>query len=222
MSSIDQSLDEILAAKPRQSRKARPNKASATNGVKKSTTKSSTKASTPASKVLAKVPESSKIIIHGLPADVTEKQVREYITAEIGPVARCELAYNSHGVSKGSATIIFKSAAGKNYATKACSYFNGRVLNAKGTVKPTTMRVEIITEVPRPGLAERLGSLPKSVQDSVARTQKKNGANTSSKTKGDARSKKSGKPVAPGRVKRVAKTTEDLDAEMEDYFGANK
>ncbi|CCG84847.1 protein of unknown function [Taphrina deformans PYCC 5710] len=220
MSNLDQSLDAILAAKPRQAKKSRPAKAAtAGNGVKKPSVKSTTKpgagAKAAVAKTLAKVPESSKIIVHGLPADVTEKQIKEYMTAEIGPVARCELAYNAQGKSKGSATIVFRKDSNQNYAQKACALLNGRSVDSTGP-KPLKMRVEIITEVPQPGLADRLGGLPKSVAQAVAKGQKKSGAVVPN-SKADVKSKKL-KKTGPGRVKKVAKTAEELDAEMSDYF----
>lgn len=227
MSNLDQSLDAILAAKPRQARKARPAKAKAAGGVSKkavTTTKSSTpKGPSNANKSTAPTKNtiSAKIIVHGLPADVTEKQIKEYMASEIGPVARCELAYNAQGKSKGSATILFRKEGGQNYAQKACSLLNGRSVDSTGP-KPLKMRVEIITEVPQPGLADRLGSLPKSVQQAVARGTKKAGAAASVPAgknggKGNVSAKKLQK-TGPGRVKKVAKTASELDAEMEDYF----
>lgn len=231
MSNLDQSLDAILAAKPKQVRKARPQKAKPANGVKKATAARPASKPSAAAKVVAKAqkvvtPDSTKIIVHGLPADVTEKQIKEYMSSEIGPVLRCELSYNAQGKSKGSATIVFRrEGGGQNYAQKACNLLNGRSVDSTGP-KPLKMRVEIITEVPQPGLADRLGGLPKGVAQAVARGQqqqqqkkKAGGAPIGPKggAKPDVKSKKL-KKTGPGRVKKVAKTADELDAEMSDYF----
>lgn len=220
MADLDQSLDAILAAKPRQPRKAKPAKAKPTNGVKKTAPKPPAKTGAMAkavAKSTAKVPDASKIIVHGLPADVTEKQIRDYMTAEIGPIHRCELAYNAQGKSKGQATIVFKREGGQNYAQKASTLLNGRSVDSTGP-KPLKMRVEIVTELPQPGLADRLGGLPKSVAQAVAKGQKKNASATNGKgAQADVKSKKL-KKTGPGRVKKVPKTAAELDAEMTDYF----
>lgn len=211
---LDKSLDSILAAKPRQARKAKPVSA---NGVKKSAARPAPKASTAAKpaaqKALAKVSElSSKIIVHGLPTDVTEKQIKEYMTSEVGPIHRCELAYNAQGKSKGSATITFQRGGNQNYAQKACTLLNGRSVDQTGP-KPTKMRVEIVTEVKEPGLADRLGGLPKIVAAAVNAATSKKGKKPAAGGKPDVKSKKL-KKTGPGRVKKVPKTAAELDAEM--------
>lgn len=219
MADLDQSLDAILAAKPRQPRKAKPAKAKPANGVKKATAKPTAKtaiAKVAAAQVQKRAPESSKIIVHGLPTDVTEKQIKEYVSSEIGPVSRCELAYNAQGKSKGQATILFRKEGGQNYAQKACRQLNGRSVDSSGP-KPLMMRVEIVTEVAQPGLADRLGGIPKGPAQAGA---KKNAAAAVPKTA--PKSKKPKKTTGPGRVKKVAKTADELDAEMTDYFSKNK
>lgn len=201
---LDKSLDSILAAKPKQTRKPKAVLAKSANGVKKATAKPAPqKAKTAVAKAAAldKIPaQASKIIVHGLPIDVTEKQIKEYMTAEIGPIHRCELAYNREGKSKGVATITFQRGGKENYAQKACTLLNGRAVDQTGP-RPAKMRVEVVTEVKQPGLADRLGGLPKTVVAAVNKTQSKVKAKKLKKT-------------GPGRVKKVPKTAAELDAEM--------
>lgn len=222
MADLDQSLDAILAAKPRPARKPKTSAPKAANGVKKASAKPAQKSNAAAKlapKPLNKAPESSKIIVHGLPTDVTERQIKEYMTTEVGPVARCELAYNAQGKSKGQVMILFRKDGGQNYAQKACALLNGRSVDSTGP-KPLKMRVEIVTEIAQPGLADRLGGLPKNVVQAIARSGgKKSGAIpvTGKGGKNDIKGKKL-KKTGPGRVKKVPKTAEELDAEMTDYF----
>ncbi|BFZ57384.1 RNA-binding RNA annealing protein [Savitreella phatthalungensis] len=298
---LDKSLDTILSEKPKQQRRPQKSAAAASgsrpaNGVSKKTAASArrpgkataaasiSKASksnalTSAAAVNAgasSAPAANKIIVHGLPADVTEKQIREYMAAEVGPVARLELSYNSSGQSKGVATVQF--GRGGDYALKAANLLNGRVVDGSGP-RPTKMRVEIVQSVKEPGLAERLGA-SKSVtagvaagngrgragQASVPATAKVSSAEAealaravAAATSGQTLSKKqksalrkvaaaaSASPATtaaaggraastvkaarkagiktqklaksgPGRVKRVAKSAAELDAEMTDYF----
>lgn len=224
MADLDQSLDAILAAKNHTTRKPKPTNAKSANGIKKAGAKPASRPSAaaklaPAPKSLSRAPESSKIIVHGLPADVTEKQIKEYMSTEIGPVSRCELAYNAQGKSKGQATVNFKRDGTQNYAKKACTLLNGRSVDSTGP-KPLKMRVEIVTEIAQPGLADRLGGLPKSVVQAVARSAGKKSGAVPVAGKGakvgqrGPRSKKSGS----GHVKKAPKTADQLDAEMTDYF----
>lgn len=218
MADLDQSLDAILAAKPRHTRKSKPSNGKSANGVKKSSAKPASKTGATAKvapKPLSNAPDSSKIIVHGLPSDVTEKQIREYMTSEIGPVVRCELAYNAQGKSKGQATIVFRKENGANFAKKAAVMLNGRSVDSTGP-KPLKMRVEIVTELAEPGLADRLGGLPKNVAQAVARSAGNKSASATS-GKSSVKAKKL-KKTGPGRVKKVPKTAEELDAEMTDYF----
>ena len=249
---LDRSLDTILKGKAKKPRRA--NKPA--DGVSKA------KPATKSAKIAAReivgaarkpaTPTATKIIVHGLPSDVTEKQIREYMTAEVGPVSRIELSYDKNGASKGVVTVQFGS--GGDYANKAANLLNGRVVDGRGP-KPSKMRVEIVQAVKEPGLADRIGSTksttPKitsndaevlaravSAATSGATLTKKEksalrrvvgaGASTTGGTKAGSTkvgTKAGTKAVGtklvksgPGRVKRVAKTAAELDAEMTDYF----
>ena len=205
-------------------------------------------------------PAATKIIVHGLPADVTERQIREYMTTEVGPVSRIELAYDKNGASKGVVTVQF--AKDGEYALKAANLLNGRVVDGRGK-----MRVEIVQSVKEPGLAERMsgqvkpakavqGAVQEAVQGADAEafaravsaatsgatltkkeksvlrkaaaaagaptTQKKPAPATVTAAKAAGVKTKKLAKAGPGRVKRVAKTAAELDAEMTDYFEKSK
>ena len=246
---LDRSLDTILKGKAKKPRRA--NKPA--DGVSKA------KPATKSAKIAAReivgaarkpaTPTATKIIVHGLPSDVTEKQIREYMTAEVGPVSRIELSYDKNGASKGVVTVQFGS--GGDYANKAANLLNGRVVDGRGP-KPSKMRVEIVQAVKEPGLADRIGSTtPKTTSNDAevlaravsaatsgatltkkeksalrrvvgAGTNTKAGnAKVGTKTGTKAGTKAVGTKLVksgPGRVKRVAKTAAELDAEMTDYF----
>lgn len=283
---LDRSLDTILNDKSKQRRRVKkPTTAGAkvSNGVAKKAApaaKKTGKAAATQSIALASrtataaAPVATKIIVHGLPSDVTEKQIREYMATEVGPVSRIELSYDKNGASKGAVTVQF--AKGGEYALKAANLLNGRVVDGRGP-KPSKMRVEIVQPIKEPGLAERMGlsktaskpakqgqapaqakaqpkltgaeaeafaravsaatsgaTLTKKEKTALRKaaaaagapgagaTQKKPAAGTVAAAKAVGVKTKKLAKTGPGRVKRVAKTAAELDAEMVDYFDKAK
>ncbi|KAJ5101966.1 mRNA export protein mlo3 [Penicillium alfredii] len=139
---LDKSLDDLVGNR-RQSARRRgnrrvANKPSTVGGVKKSAkpTKAAANAVHPAS---AAATASSKIIVSGLPADVSEANIKEYFTKSAGPVKKVMLTYNQNGTSRGIASIIFGKA---DTAAKAAKDLNGLLVDGrpmkKSQPKPAT------------------------------------------------------------------------------------
>lgn len=227
---LDKSLDAILANKPKTHRhngklqQAKP-KAKQTSGagVSKKQPAAKTSAVKQHSAKLAKSADlvskatqqdPTKIVVHHFPSDITPAQIKDYLIGKIGPVAKVELAYNAHGKSTGTATIVFKSKPA-GLAKKAAAYLHGTNTDQRNQ----KLQVELVHEMPVPGLAERLpglGSVTRQPQQKVAtQVQAKKGKQVARPV---AVKQTKLKKTGPGRVKRVAKTAEELDADMTDYF----
>jgi len=223
---LDQSLDSIIDSQKKQKRENRnrgrkvgkpQTTAAPVGGVKKSTrpVKSAIKPAAGAT-TLSKT---SKIVVSGLPHDVNEAQIKEYFGKSVGFVKRVSLQYNQNGQSRGIADIIFSKS---DAAAKAAKDLNGMLVDKR------PMKIEVVVDashVPEPtkarSLADRVAANPKA-QPKSATTVK----NTTAKdgTKGRSAGKPGSKPVKrDGRRQNrpKAKTAEELDAEMTDYWGGN-
>ncbi|KAM5475013.1 RNA-binding RNA annealing protein [Microsporum audouinii] len=206
---LDKSLDEILSTR-RQARRtnqrrpaAKAAKAAPVGGVRKSTRQAK-----PTSKAIPAGPAvgsgEGKIIVSGLPADVNEANIKEYFHKSAGPVKKVMLTYNQNGTSRGIASIIF---ARPETAIKAAKELNGLLIDKRPikievvvdasrappvpTPKPLTERVAQPKAQPKPASAGKAGRK----RDTRGRAQ---------------RGRNAGRPKS--------KTTEELDAEIEDYF----
>ncbi|KKY14920.1 putative rna annealing protein [Phaeomoniella chlamydospora] len=219
---LDQSLDEILSTRRQANRKvarrgAKPGKATGTTpapagGIKKTVkhAKSATKAVPSAP---APGPKESKIVVSGLPTDVTEAQIKEYFQKSVGSVKRVIITYNQHGVSRGSAQIYF---AKYDAAAKAAKELNGMLVDKK------PMKIELVVDAasapapaaPKP-LGERISANAKAQPKSATASKPKDAAagRGGRATRGRGR-----KARTPGRPK---KTAEELDQEMTDYMSAS-
>ncbi|KAJ5980669.1 mRNA export protein mlo3 [Penicillium waksmanii] len=230
---LDKSLDDLVGNRRQNARRRGGNrrataKAPTVGGVKKSSRvpKAPAKAVHPTPVPAA----SSKIIVSGLPSDVSEANIKEYFTKSAGPVKKVMLTYNQNGSSRGIASIIFGRA---DTAAKAAKELNGLHVDGR------PMKIEVVYDashaptVPAPKpLNERIAhqkSQPKPATAAKAGrgANKKNNANTNTNTntnegaKGQARGAKGRKGRNPGRGK--PKSVEELDAEMVDYFaGGNE
>ncbi|KAI9747130.1 MAG: hypothetical protein M1815_004570 [Lichina confinis] len=222
---LDQSLDEILSSQRRSARQPRPrrlagsNKASAVSpvgGVKKHT-------APPKSVARVKIPTGpggssgdSKVIVSNLPGDVTETQIKDYFSKTIGPVRKCIITYGPNGVSRGVATILFGRP---DAASRAANKLHGVMVDHK------PMKVEVVVD------ASRAPPPPpvKSLGDRIVpfKAQPKSAAIVKNTTKDSVRG---GRDRGRGRRDRTSnrpkpKTSDELDAEMADYFdgdsGAN-
>ncbi|KIW64434.1 hypothetical protein PV04_09367 [Phialophora macrospora] len=234
---LDQSLDSIIDSQKKAKRETRRRKVgkptgttAPVGGVKKATrpVKSAIKPATGA----AAQARSSKIVVSGLPFDVNEAQIKEYFGKSVGNVKKVSLQYNQTGQSRGIADIIFSKP---DSAAKAAKDLNGMLVDKR------PMKIEVVVDashVPTPApvksLAERVAyANPKHSGKSGPLTE--TSANPKAQPKSATATKKvagkdgaKGRPVGKaGKPKRgrnsrpKAKTAEELDAEMTDYWGGN-
>lgn len=223
-SKLDQSLEEIQSASrksaggrrrnaPRASRPA----AAPVGGIAKTTkpARGGGKA-TPATKATPTSGD-SKIIVSGLPKDVTESQIKEYFVQSVGHIKRVELVYGPNSQSRGIANVTFGKPDG---AAKAFQKLNGLLVDNR------PIKIEIVVGASQAdkimptvkSLADR-ATQPKAQPKSAAAGGRKAAAGKGAAAKGPAKAagnKKRGKNARPAK-----KTAEELDAEMGDYFTAN-
>jgi len=158
-------------------------------------------AATALSVATSKLPSNAgKIIVSGLPEDVTEPQIKELFAETIGPIKLATLAFNSRGKSIGTATIEFRDP--KN-AGKAFQQYNGRMIDGRAP-----MKVEVVLDPSKRSLNERLGPAPPRPADSSSGPQR------------SVRGGRGGGPAtrSSGRGgKRPTVTAEQLDAELEQW-----
>ncbi|KAJ5757541.1 uncharacterized protein N7511_006235 [Penicillium nucicola] len=221
---LDKSLDDLVGSRRQSVRNTRrraggrrPATKPAVGGVKKST-KAAPKPAHPAPTVQA----SSKIIVSGMPSDVSEANIKEYFTKSAGPVKRVMLTYNQNGSSRGIATIIFAKA---DTATKAAKELNGLLVDGR------PMKIEVVfdashapTAPAAKPLTERIAHTQKPRPKSAAATKTKNNQNTkqaneanSEAAKGKGAGRRRGRNAGRGKPK----TVEELDADMMDYFATD-
>ncbi|KAK3073046.1 RNA-binding RNA annealing protein [Teratosphaeriaceae sp. CCFEE 6253] len=239
---LDQSLDAIMTEsgaksggrgnkrerRPRTVNKAKPTTAAPVGGIQKST-----KAPRNAPTAPAVVPYGdSKIIVSNLPFDITETQLKDFFTKAVGAVKKVLLAYGPTGRSRGEATVIFSKPS---KALEAQKQFNGVKVDDKA------MRVEIVGDTAAAikqakTMADRMAyvvlpSIEHVGHGLTSLSKPKNAAKEN--TKANAPKTAAAKPAAPGAPKArgekkksgragkpKAKTSDELDAEMADYFGA--
>ncbi|KAJ5587192.1 mRNA export protein mlo3 [Penicillium hispanicum] len=207
---LDKSLDDLVGNR-RQTARRRTNrrvaaKPSTVGGVKKSS-----KATKAAAKAVHPTPvsstASSKIIVSGLPSDVSEANIKEYFSKSAGPVKKVMLTYNQNGSSRGIASIIFGKA---DTAAKAAKDLNGLLVDGR------PMKIEVVFDAshappvaaPKP-LTERVAQKSQPKPATAAK------AAPSTRSRG-GRATRGRRGRNPGRGK--PKTVEELDAEMVDYF----
>ncbi|KAJ5200349.1 hypothetical protein N7491_008849 [Penicillium cf. griseofulvum] len=218
---LDKSLDDLVGSRRQTARHSRrrggarraATKPSAVGGVKKSTKAAPKPAAHPAPVAQT---GSSKILVSGLPSDVSEANVKEYFNKSAGPVRRVMLTYNQNGTSRGIASIQFNRA---DTAAKATKELNGLLVDGR------PMKIEVVydaSHVPvvpasKP-LTERVAqkARPKSAAAPKAKETK-----TAATDKGTRRGKGPGRPRGRVAGRGKPKTIEELDAEMIDYFSAD-
>ncbi|CZR51830.1 related to RNA annealing protein [Phialocephala subalpina] len=148
-----------------------------------------------------------RILVSGLPKDITEQMIKDYFGKSIGPVKRVEISYGPGGTSRGIATIVF---ARSDMATKAVETLHGIPVDGKPIKVELIINAVLAKAIPAPkGLSERI-SQPRSQPKSAAAPKKNEAA-----TRGKAGRGRGGK----ARNSRPAKkTAEELDSEMVDYW----
>ncbi|KAL9088468.1 MAG: hypothetical protein Q9165_006192 [Trypethelium subeluteriae] len=228
---LNQSLDEILSTR-RSGRPARGPRGSRGRRAVGRTTRTTVKNVAPANGINKKGASNakaaakqtnpptgpsgakgqSKIIVSNLPADVTENQIKEYFGKNIGPVKQVTLTYGPNGVSRGICTIAFVNSESSAQAAKD---LNGVLVDKR------PMKIEVVIgaeQAPAPkSLSERIAKAKPAAaaSKSQSKAQAKQGNGTNDKTTGG----KKGPARGRNSNRRKAKTTEELDAEMADYFG---
>ncbi|GIJ99707.1 hypothetical protein Aspvir_003709 [Aspergillus viridinutans] len=212
---LDKSLDEILVNRRQNARRrtrrpaaSKPGSAAVpVGGVKKNARPAKPVAK--GAQVGHQVATESKIMVSGLPSDVSEANIKEYFSKSAGPVKRVMLTYNQNGTSRGIASIVFSKP---DTAAKAAKELNGLLVDGR------PMKIEVVVDashapsVPAPKpLGERVAqvkSQPKPAK--AANTARGRGARRG--RRGGARSSNRPKP----------KSVEELDAEMVDYFASTE
>nr|GAT51604.1 predicted protein [Mycena chlorophos] len=216
MASMEMSLDDIIAARPKTSHHpSQRGKGRAqilgTGGRVSPATKARAKATIAAKPAAAQTaqPHAEKIIVSNLPSDVNENQVKELFQTTVGQLREVTLHYDSNGRSKGVATVVFNK---KGDGNRAHAQYNNRLIDGR---RP--MKIEIVMDptkaAPPPSLASRVAPAP-------AANGAANAARTAASTRGRGgrRGRGGGRPKA---AERTPKTAADLDAEMEDYTAAS-
>ncbi|KAJ5939007.1 mRNA export protein mlo3 [Penicillium verhagenii] len=238
---LDKSLDDLVGnrrqtARRRTNRRAAPAKPSV-GGVKKSA-----RGPKPGAKAVHPTPAaptaSSKIIVSGLPADVTEANIKEYFTKSAGPVKKVMLTYNQNGTSRGIASIIFAKA---DTAAKAAKELNGLLVDGRA-IKVRKLfslsmyhirfidnpeQIELVYDasyvpavpVSKP-LNERIAPQKPKSKPKPATANKAANTNTAGNARGNTsrRGRNTGRNAGRGKPKSV----EELDAEMVDYFAGGE
>ncbi|KAI9893408.1 MAG: hypothetical protein M1814_006705 [Vezdaea aestivalis] len=149
-----------------------------------------------------------KVIVSNLPHDVEEGQIKDYFAQTIAPVKRVQLTYGPNGQSRGVATVVFFA---NDSASKAMTAMNGVKVDGK------SIKVELVLDAksapapaPIKGLRDRV-TAPKATPKSASEKPK-------SAAKDGSRGRRRGGRGAAG-ARRKPKTAEELDVEMDDYFG---
>ncbi|KAL8861132.1 MAG: hypothetical protein Q9178_002346 [Gyalolechia marmorata] len=220
---LDMALDDVVMTERTARRRGRggrrvPNAARKTTapvgGIQKNTRSAKGAVKPAVANGLAAASGESKIIVSNLPTDVTEKNVKEYFSDTIGPVKRVHLTYGPNGVMRGIVTIVFSRP---DSAAKALESLNGVQVDKR------PMKIEVVLDAtkavaaaPSKGLSDRITN-KKGPKAATAAKPTTNGAGTRDDTRGRGRGARRGRNA--GRAK--AKTADELDAEMVDYFDTN-
>ncbi|KIK98588.1 hypothetical protein PAXRUDRAFT_133911 [Paxillus rubicundulus Ve08.2h10] len=214
---MDQSLDEVIAARPKSHRRTgrRPSAKAQVLGHPTNVAARTAVQNSAAAKVVAAAAPAShpadKIIVSNLPADVNEVQIKELFHSTVGPLRDVTLHHDSVGRSKGVAAIHFQR---KGDGTKAYQQYNNRLIDGK---RP--MKIEIVVDPARPApfqsLASRVAPPPAAAAASASAVPNARVARPASRgiRRGRGRGRKG--------TERPPKSAADLDAEMEDYTASN-
>ncbi|KAK9354304.1 hypothetical protein V1523DRAFT_408479 [Lipomyces doorenjongii] len=217
---LDKSLDEIISQNPSNRRRSRGGlrgaRGAAGGGIRKSTSKGTTTRATtqkaaPASSTPVNIENNDKIIISNLPLDVQESAIKDYFNLEIGPVRRCILNYNAKGQSTGVVTMVFQKTGD---AARAWKRFNGTPIDGGKKI----MHVELVVDPNKKTLADRMQ--PRSQPNAAATKAMPSRTRKATRGRGGvvARAGRGGRGGRGAQGRRPKKTTEQLDAEMADYF----
>ncbi|KAI1004006.1 hypothetical protein K3495_g4205 [Podosphaera aphanis] len=210
---LDQSLDEIISTQRRSnvrskgSRRARRSNrgppVAPAGGVKKNTRAPKSGVKPTLTGPIGGI-GNGKIIVTGLPKDVTEGMIKEYFMKQVGPIKKVEISYGPGGVSRGVANIVFARA---DCALKAVNECNNVAIDGRPIKIELVLDANRAKAIPPPkGLSERITHKP----------QPKSAANPKPNTSSGNRGKRAPRGGRSGRP--VKKTAEELDTEMVDYW----
>ncbi|KAF9363353.1 hypothetical protein BGX34_004337 [Mortierella sp. NVP85] len=150
------------------------------------------------------VPDGSKIQVSNLDHRVTAEDLKLVFSSRVGPLKKCTLMYDQNGKSNGTAVVHFNRVGD---AALAQQKFNGVPLDGRA------MKIELVVA---PGAAQAV--LPPA-QTKPAGNQGQQRGQASSRGQAPSRGRRGGRGGARGRgEKRENKTTDQLDAEMNDYM----
>ncbi|ODQ47032.1 hypothetical protein PICMEDRAFT_15034, partial [Pichia membranifaciens NRRL Y-2026] len=161
----------------------------------------------------------TKVVVSGLPKDIKNDVIREFFQSTIGSVQNLTLAYNEKGRSTGVATVIFKNAKA---AQAAVSRYNNAAIDS-GRSK---LKLELVVDTTKVPLAARIqpNARPATLQNRIQPPRK---------ARVEALKGRPGRPVnrptkiankrkeTPKKPVKKKKTLEELDQEMADYFATN-
>ncbi|THH11918.1 hypothetical protein EW145_g348 [Phellinidium pouzarii] len=176
-----------------------------------------------------------KIMVSGLPTDVSEAQIKELFSTTVGPLRDIQLHYGPQGKWNGSATVLFSQ---KGHGTKAYDTYNNRLIDG------TLLLFTHVLSIAGANFAHRCGNSPFNLPPDLPIVTEKpmriEIIYDPAKLPLPLASRVAPAPVAaPGRVERVGgrakrgrgsnkrtgprpqKSVADLDAEMEDYTAAS-
>ncbi|KAK3678113.1 RNA-binding RNA annealing protein [Recurvomyces mirabilis] len=221
---LDQSLDTIMAEtganKGGRGRRRAPQRAatratSTTTAAPSGGIQKATKAIKAPTAPAVQPRGDGKVMVSNLPQDITETQLKDFFGKAIGGVRKVLLAYGPNGRSRGDATVIFTTY---NRAAEAVKAYNGIKVDNR------PMRIELVggtvpVSAPK-ALADRMAKPKNAAKENAKKPVAGKAVGAKPVNNGEAakggRGKKSGRS---GRPK--AKTAEELDAEMQDYFNPN-
>ncbi|KAK2810902.1 hypothetical protein FQN50_002493 [Emmonsiellopsis sp. PD_5] len=205
---LDKSLDELLSGQQRGGRRGtrrstRSARATAPVGGVKKTTRNAKSASKAIPTAPALGLGESKIIVSGLPSDVSEANIKEYFHKSAGPVKKVILTYNQNGTSRGIAAITFVRP---DTAAKAAKELNGLLIDKR------PIKIEVVLDASRAPAVPAVKPLNERVAQPKPQPKPASAAKAGSKRGRARRGRNAGRPKP--------KTAAELDAEMEDYFPA--
>ncbi|KAI0261664.1 hypothetical protein BC834DRAFT_895358 [Gloeopeniophorella convolvens] len=172
--------------------------------------------------------QGSKIMLSNLPMDVAESELEDLFKRTIGPMKDVFLIYNNQGRSKGMAVVTFQRPTDAGLAR---TKYNGKVIDGRHKIK-----IEIVTDSdelpPRlfqdqapgpPSLLSRIAGphfqpSPKPVFDDALHSSTSKPKQHPSTKKGPIAFTVSGpKKRTKKGPKRIKKSLDQLDQDMEDY-----
>ncbi|KAF9212993.1 hypothetical protein CPC16_007811 [Podila verticillata] len=155
-------------------------------------------------------PDGSKMQVSNLDHRVSADDLKLVFQSRVGPLKKCTLMYDQNGKSTGTALVHFQRVGD---AALAYQKFNTVPLDGK------PMRIEIVL-APTAAQAVLPGKAPRASNNSSNNSNNSNNNRPRREDRGNTRGRTRGGRGARtgGTRKETPKTTEQLDAEMNDYM----